>query len=72
MLSGNIKLTSNLSLRPMHSSDKVFIESLYHAARDDLRLIDTEEDFIETLIERQYHAQTTGVSQCHVFHYRTA
>jgi len=63
MLSDTIKLTGNLSLRPMRSSDNVFIESLYHAARDDLRLIDAEEDFIETLIEIQHQAQTTGYGQ---------
>ncbi|CAG1022872.1 diamine N-acetyltransferase [Patescibacteria group bacterium] len=63
MLNNNIKQTARLNLRPMLSSDKVFVEALYHASRDDLRLIDAEEDFVETLIEIQQQAQTIGYGE---------
>lgn len=60
MLTGSMKFQGGLSLRPMATSDKVFVESLYRSTRDDLRLIDAEDDFIEGLIEMQQYAQTRG------------
>lgn len=60
MVSGSMKFQDGLSLRPMATSDKAFIESLYRSTRDDLRLIDAEDDFIEGLIEMQQYAQTQG------------
>jgi ribosomal protein S18 acetylase RimI-like enzyme len=60
MLSGSLKFQGGLSLRPMNASDKVFIESLYRSTRDDLRMLDAEDDFIEDLITIQHHAQTLG------------
>lgn len=53
-------LPSGLSLRPMRDQDRPFIESLYRATREDLRLIDAEEDFIEELIAMQERAQREG------------
>jgi GNAT superfamily N-acetyltransferase len=49
-----------LRLRPMMASDNAFIESLYRSTREDLRLLDAEEDFIDELIESQRRAQTQG------------
>lgn len=49
-----------LRLRPMMASDNAFIESLYRSTRDDLRLLDAEDDFIDELIESQRRAQTQG------------
>lgn len=60
MRSGSMKLQGALSLRPMMASDKAFIESLYRSTRDDLRLLDAEEDFIDEFIESQRRAQTQG------------
>jgi ribosomal protein S18 acetylase RimI-like enzyme len=60
MVSGSMAFQGGLSLRPMGNSDKAFIESLYRSTRDDLRMIDAEEDFIEGLIEMQQNAQTEG------------
>jgi ribosomal protein S18 acetylase RimI-like enzyme len=60
VFSGNVKFQGGLSLRPMNSSDSVFIESLYRSTRDDLRMIDAEDDFIEELIGMQHSAQTQG------------
>ncbi len=60
MLSGSMKFQGGLSLRPMATADKSFVESLYRSTRDDLRLLDAEDDFIEGLIEMQQYAQTQG------------
>lgn len=60
MVSGSMAFQGGLSLRPMGNSDKAFVESLYRSTRDDLRMIDAEEDFIEGLIEMQQNAQTEG------------
>lgn len=60
MLSGNIKLPNGLSLRAMRSSDSIFMESLYRTTRDDLRMLDAEEDFIDEFIDLQRRAQTQG------------
>jgi ribosomal protein S18 acetylase RimI-like enzyme len=56
-------LPDGLSLRPAGPGDSGFIESLYHSTRDDLRLLDAEPDFIETLIESQFQAQTEGYGE---------
>lgn len=53
-------LPDGLSLRLAQSSDNAFLESLYHSTRDDLRLIDAEDDFIEDLITKQHNIQTQG------------
>ncbi len=60
MLSGSMRFQGGLSLRPMAAADKSFVESLYRSTRDDLRLLDAEDDFIEGLIEMQQYAQTQG------------
>lgn len=60
MLSGSLKFQGGLSLRPMNSSDKAFVESLYRSTRDDLRMLDAEDDFIEEFIDLQRRAQTDG------------
>ncbi len=60
MLTGSINFQSGLSLRPMGAADAAFNETLYRSTRDDLRLLDAEEDFIEALIDSQRQAQTQG------------
>ncbi|MES9852603.1 MAG: GNAT family N-acetyltransferase [Candidatus Thiodiazotropha sp. L084R] len=60
MRTSTLHLPDGLGIRPARDSDRSFIESLYHATRDDLRLIEAEPDFIESLIEQQQHAQTVG------------
>ena len=60
MHASTLRLPDGLDIRPARDSDRPFIESLYHTTRDDLRLIDAESDFIESLIEQQQHAQTVG------------
>ena len=59
----NFNVSGNLSIRPARDNDKPFIAQLHHTTRDDLRLIDAERNFIETLIEQQHHAQTVGYGQ---------
>ncbi len=56
-------LLDGLSLRPAGASDKNFIAMLYNSTRNDLRLIDGERDFVESIIEMQFQAQTTGYSE---------
>lgn len=60
MLAGGIQMPGGLSLRPTRASDNAFLESLHRHAREDLRGIDAEDDFIEALIDMQFRAQTTG------------
>jgi ribosomal protein S18 acetylase RimI-like enzyme len=63
MQTPGLSFRGDLRLRPARSSDRAFIESLYHSTRDDLRLIDAHRDFIETLIDQQHHAQTLSYSE---------
>lgn len=60
MLSGGMNIQGGLSLRPARASDNAFIESLYRSTRDDLRVLDADEDFIDELIDSQRRAQTEG------------
>lgn len=63
MISGKNNMPDGLGMRPARPADNGFIESLYRSTRDDLRQIDAEQDFIETLIEQQHHAQTVGYGE---------
>lgn len=63
MLPGAGTLPAGLSLRPSQPSDAVFIESLHRSTREDLRMIDGSEDFIESLIDMQFHAQSRGYGE---------
>ncbi len=56
-------LPEGLGLRPARASDNCFLENLYRSTRDDLRMLDAEVDFIETLIEQQHHARTEGYGE---------
>lgn len=49
-----------LHIRPSTPTDKPFLEQLYHSTRNDLKLIDGEHEFIESIIEMQFRAQTQG------------
>ena len=64
-MSKQFSLTDGLSMRPARDSDKPFIAMLHHSTRDDLRLIDGENDFIEALIEQQHYAQTVGYGEAY-------
>jgi len=55
-----LNLPDGLYMRPACGSDKGFIETLYKTTRDDLRMIDAEDDYIEELIDMQHQAQTIG------------
>ncbi|HEX7762889.1 MAG TPA: GNAT family N-acetyltransferase [Cellvibrio sp.] len=56
----NINLPDGLSVRPSRASDTPFLEKLHHSLRQDLQLIDAEQDMIESIIELQLKAQTQG------------
>ncbi len=49
-----------LSARPAHPSDNPFIEMLHRSTRQDLQLIEADQDFIDTLIDMQFSAQNIG------------
>lgn len=63
MQKNSINLPVGLSMRASRPSDQGFIEALFNSTRDDLRLLDAETDFIETLIDLQHHAQTVGYGE---------
>ncbi|VAW73792.1 hypothetical protein MNBD_GAMMA10-2876 [hydrothermal vent metagenome] len=63
MLLFDKNLPAGLALRPAREADNYFLENLYRSTRDDLRLLDAETDFIETLIEQQHDARTTGYGE---------
>lgn len=56
----HLRLPKGLSIRPSTANDQGFIENLYRTTRDDLRAANAESDYIETIIESQFHAQTCG------------
>ena len=63
MQTQSLNLPDGLSIRPSRDSDRPFMESLFKSTQDDLRMIDAEDDFIETLIDQQHHAQTVGYGE---------
>jgi ribosomal protein S18 acetylase RimI-like enzyme len=56
-------LPAGLALRPTRPADQGFLESLHRSTREDLRLIDADDDFIEELIDMQFRAQTAGAGE---------
>jgi len=56
----NFHIPKGLHIRPSTPADKPFLEQLYRATREDLQLIDGERDFIESIIEMQFRAQSQG------------
>lgn len=63
MFPGSNSIPDGLGLRPVRSSDAGFLEALHRSTRDDLRLIDADNDTIETIIEMQQRAQTQGYGE---------
>ncbi|MBG0758306.1 GNAT family N-acetyltransferase [Vibrio cidicii] len=53
-------LPDGLHVRPSRPTDKPFIENLHREVRQDLQLIEGEQDFIESIVEMQFRAQTQG------------
>ncbi|GAB0056267.1 hypothetical protein SIID45300_00572 [Candidatus Magnetaquicoccaceae bacterium FCR-1] len=65
MLPGVQSLPEGLRLRPATSADAAFLASLYRSTRWDLRLVDAEHERIESLIDFQQQAQTSGYGESH-------
>ena len=61
----DIRLPENLAIRPAREHDTAFLEGLYRSSRDDLRLIEGKDDFIEEIILMQHRAQTQGYGETH-------
>lgn len=55
-----LNIPDGLHVRPSTAADKPFLEKLHHSTRQDLQLIDGEQDFIESIVEMQFKAQTQG------------
>lgn len=55
-----LSLPAGLHLRPSTTSDQPFLNKLYQSTRDDLNLVDGEDDFIVHLKEGQHEAQTVS------------
>lgn len=55
-----LTIPDGLYLRPSTAADKPFLEKLHHSTRQDLQLIDGEKDFIESIVDMQFKAQTQG------------
>lgn len=60
MQPSKLQIPDGLAMRPARPSDSGFLESLYRSTRDDLRLVDAEDDFVEELIDMQRRAQAEG------------
>lgn len=63
MAVAQLKMPEGLRVRPSISTDKAFLESLFRSTREDLLQIDGERDFIESIIELQYRAQSQGYGE---------
>lgn len=53
-------LPEGLTLRPEAPADRAFLERLHTLRRADLRLADAEPEYIESVVDMQYRAQTEG------------
>lgn len=56
----NFKIPKGLHIRPSTASDNAFLEELHRTQRQELQLIDAEQDFIDSLVEMQFRAKTSG------------
>lgn len=63
MFGGKVSFPGGLDLRPSRASDKAFIKTLHDSTRDDLRLIQGDPEFVQTIIDMQYKAQTEGYGE---------
>ena len=55
-----LNIPDGLHVRPSTASDKPFLEKLRHSTRQDLQIIGGEQDYIESIVEMQFKAQTQG------------
>lgn len=60
MLKGLASLPKGLTIRPARPGDKPFLEKLYRESREDLRMADADKDYVESLIDMQLFAQSSG------------
>ncbi|MFC3679480.1 GNAT family N-acetyltransferase [Bacterioplanoides pacificum] len=60
MAIAGLKLTEGLSIHPSTANDQPFLEQLHHSTRTDLQLINGEQEFIDSVIEMQFRAQSSG------------
>jgi ribosomal protein S18 acetylase RimI-like enzyme len=59
----NVNIPKGLNLRPSRQEDGPFLEQLHRTQREDLQLIDGEQELIESIIDMQYKAQTEGYGE---------
>ncbi|MBB1384636.1 GNAT family N-acetyltransferase [Pseudoalteromonas sp. SG45-5] len=58
-----LNIPKGLNIRPSNAADKPFLEKLHNTMRQDLQLIDAEKDFVESIVEMQFKAQTQGYGE---------
>ena len=56
----SLSFSGDLSVRPARAGDAAFLRRLHDDNRDDLRLIEGEPDFVQSVIDLQFHAKTVG------------
>lgn len=60
MLQGASSLPNGLGLRPAGPADQPFIQSLYASTRQDLWMAEGEPEYIQSVIDMQFNAQSMG------------
>lgn len=60
MTMNGMNLGQGLTIRPSKPIDQPFLEQLHHTTRPDLKMIDGEKEFVDSLIQMQFRAQSQG------------
>lgn len=60
MTMNGMNLGQGLTIRPSKPTDQPFLEQLHNSTRPDLKLIDGEKEFVDSIIQMQFHAQSEG------------
>lgn len=58
-----LSLPAGLHIRPSQASDQILLEQLYKSTRDDLDLINADEEFIDELKRSQFNVQTASYEE---------
>ncbi len=53
-------IPQGLNIRPAKPTDKPFLEKLHSSMRQELRFIDGEKEFVESIVTMQFQAQNDG------------
>lgn len=59
----HFSIPDGLNIRPSKPSDAAFIRRLHSEVRQDLQHINADQDFIESIVDMQFKAQTEGYGE---------